>query len=134
MQEEYLDLNTMDDSKLLMQYFRKHDTDKNHKLDGLELLKAIANMEEDHSHSDEDEGGHGDHDPGAGEEDPGAGPLKVDIEQIIPIVDSILQQDDKVASGVSSNILNVIKIFQNKDGYLNYAEFMSRQKQHMRAK
>ena len=49
-QEEYLDLNTMDDSKLLMQYFRKHDTDKNHKLDGLELLKAIANMEEDHSH------------------------------------------------------------------------------------
>ena len=133
-QEEYLDLNTMDDSKLLMQYFRKHDTDKNHKLDGLELLKAIANMEEDHSHSDEDEGGHGDHDPGAGEEDPGAGPLKVDIEQIIPIVDSILQQDDKVASGVSSNILNFIKIFQNKDGYLNYAEFMSRQKQHMRAK
>ena len=133
-QEDYLDLNTMDDSKLLMQYFRKHDTDKNHKLDGLELLKAIANMEEDHSHSDEDEGGHGDHDPGAGEEDPGAGPLKVDIEQIIPIVDSILQQDDKVAAGVSSNILNSIKIFQNKDGYLNYAEFMSRQKQHMRAK
>ena len=109
------DINNMDDTRLLMQYFRKHDTDKNHKLDGLELLKAIANMEEDHSHSDEDEGGHGDHDPGAGEEDPGAGPLKVDIEQIIPIVDSILQQDDKVASGVSSNILNSIKIFQNKD-------------------
>ena len=28
-----------------MQYFRKHDTDNNHKLDGLELLKAIARME-----------------------------------------------------------------------------------------
>ena len=132
-QEEYLDLNTMDDSKLLMQYFRKHDTDKNHKLDGLELLKAIANMEEDHSHSEEEEGGHGDHDPGAADEEPGAGPLKVDIEQIIPIVDSILEQDDKVASEVSLNNLNFVKTFQNKDGYLNYAEFMSRQKQHMRA-
>ena len=39
------DLTKMDDNKLLMQYFRKHDTDKNHKLDGLELLKAIAGME-----------------------------------------------------------------------------------------
>ena len=46
--EEYMDakdLTKMDDNKLLMQYFRKHDTDKNHKLDGLELLKAIAGME-----------------------------------------------------------------------------------------
>ena len=132
--EEYINPEQLDDNSLLMQYFRKHDTDKNHKLDGLELLKAIANMEEDHSHSEEEEeGGHGDHDPGAGDEDPGAGPLKVDIEQIIPIVDSILEQDDKVGSEVSSNNLNFVKTFQNKDGYLNYAEFMSRQKQHMRA-
>ena len=46
--EDYMDakdLTKMDDNKLLMQYFRKHDTDKNHKLDGLELLKAIAGME-----------------------------------------------------------------------------------------
>ena len=45
MQEEYLDLNTMDDSKLLMQYFRKHDADSNNLLDGLELLKALAKMD-----------------------------------------------------------------------------------------
>jgi len=103
-----MDSSSLDDTKLLMQYFRKHDTDKNHKLDGLELLKAIAGMEEDHHHDDEDDD--------SDEHLPRDGPLKVDLEQIIPIVDSILAQDDK-----------------NKDGYLNYAEFMSRQKQHIKS-
>ena len=40
-----MDISKLDDNKLLMQYFRKHDLDNNHKLDGLELLKAIARME-----------------------------------------------------------------------------------------
>ena len=84
-----MDSSSLDDTKLLMQYFRKHDTDKNHKLDGLELLKAIAGMEEDHHHDDED-------DDDSDEHLPRDGPLKVDLEQIIPIVDSILAQDDKV--------------------------------------
>ena len=43
--EDYMDISKLDDNKLLMQYFRKHDSDNNHKLDGLELLKAIARME-----------------------------------------------------------------------------------------
>ena len=86
------DINNMDDTRLLMQYFRKHDTDNNHRLDGLELLKAIANMEEDHKHDDEDDADH-DLNP---DEHPGDSPMKVDLEQIIPIVDSILEQDDKV--------------------------------------
>ena len=43
--EDYMDIANLDDNKLLMQYFRKHDSDNNHKLDGLELLKAIAGME-----------------------------------------------------------------------------------------
>ena len=86
-----MDSSSLDDTKLLMQYFRKHDTDKNHKLDGLELLKAIAGMEEDHHHDDED-------DDDSDEHLPRDGPLKVDLEQIIPIVDSILAQDDKVGA------------------------------------
>ena len=45
MKEDYMDIANLDDNKLLMQYFRKHDSDNNHKLDGLELLKAIAGME-----------------------------------------------------------------------------------------
>jgi len=114
--EEHIDINSLDDTKLLMQYFRKHDTDNNHKLDGLELLKAIARMEEEHSHSDEEDDDHDDDQQAGPDDHPGDGPLNIDIEQIIPIVDSILEQDDK-----------------NKDGYLNYAEFMSRQKQHMRS-
>ena len=133
-----MDSSSLDDTKLLMQYFRKHDTDKNHKLDGLELLKAIAGMEEDHHHDDED-------DDDSDEHLPRDGPLKVDLEQIIPIVDSILAQDDKVGGAfvalkaieVSVVILRgscmICTIFQNKDGYLNYAEFMSRQKQHIKS-
>ena len=81
-----MDINSLDDSRLLMQYFKKHDTDNNHKLDGLELLKAITRMEEEHKHDDED-----DHHEEA--QDP---EYKFSIEQIVPIVDSILEQDDKV--------------------------------------
>merc|ERR1719481_2321659 len=79
----------MDDNKLLMQYFRKHDTDKNHKLDGLELLKAIAGMEADDHHHDDDED-----EPKKEEEQPSG--HAVNLEHIIPVVDSILEQDDKV--------------------------------------
>ena len=125
------DINNMDDTRLLMQYFRKHDTDNNHRLDGLELLKAIANMEEDHKHDDEED----DADPDLAHDDhPGDGPMKVDLEQIIPIVDSILEQDDKVINVLINMILDFrvkVLLFKDKDGYLNYAEFMSRQKQHM---
>merc|ERR1719481_1880479 len=55
--EDYMDIADMDDTKLLMQYFRKHDSDNNHKLDGLELMKAIARMEEDDHHHHDDESG-----------------------------------------------------------------------------
>ena len=43
--EEYMDTAKMDDNDILMQYFKKHDSDNNMKLDGLELLKALSNME-----------------------------------------------------------------------------------------
>ena len=42
---DYIDTNDMSDDQLLMQYFKKHDTDNNAKLDGLELLKALIKME-----------------------------------------------------------------------------------------
>jgi len=99
---DYLDTEKMDDNALLMQYFRKHDTDNNLKLDGLELLKAISGMDEDHHHDNEEateEGGEGEH----------AAP-SYNVDEIIPIVDSILEKDDK-----------------NRDGYINWPEFRSRQ-------
>eukprot|EP00090_Calanus_glacialis_P010054 TRINITY_DN18432_c0_g1_i2.p1 TRINITY_DN18432_c0_g1~~TRINITY_DN18432_c0_g1_i2.p1 ORF type:complete len:159 (-),score=37.85 TRINITY_DN18432_c0_g1_i2:188-664(-) len=86
--DEYINTESLDDNSLLMQYFRKHDTDDNLKLDGLELLKALARMDEDDHHNDEDDGGH----PGS---DGDVMPV-FDIKEIIPIVDTILREDDKV--------------------------------------
>ena len=43
--EEYINSESLDDNSLLMQYFKKHDSDNNLKLDGLELLKALAKMD-----------------------------------------------------------------------------------------
>ena len=93
-----------------MQYFRKHDTDNNHQLDGLELLKALARMDgkyfslsyplpdylkEDDHHGD---GGHPGHD---GDVMP-----VFDIKEIIPIVDTILREDDKVVENIIIQVLN----------------------------
>ena len=43
--EEYIDSSKLDDNQLMMQYFKKYDTDNNRMLDGLELLNAIMRME-----------------------------------------------------------------------------------------
>merc|ERR1712215_168449 len=93
-----LNAEGLDDNSLLMQYFKKHDTDNNMKLDGLELLKALARMDEDDHHDDE---GHND---AIGDSLP-----TFDINEMIPMVDTILREDDK-----------------NKDGYISWAEFISK--------
>ena len=43
--EAYLDTAAMDDGQLLMQFFKKRDIDNNMKLDGLELLYALVDLE-----------------------------------------------------------------------------------------
>ena len=43
--EAYLETKDLNDDQLLMQYFKKHDSDNNMKLDGLELLEAIIRMQ-----------------------------------------------------------------------------------------
>eukprot|EP00090_Calanus_glacialis_P004298 TRINITY_DN13181_c0_g1_i2.p1 TRINITY_DN13181_c0_g1~~TRINITY_DN13181_c0_g1_i2.p1 ORF type:complete len:160 (-),score=50.74 TRINITY_DN13181_c0_g1_i2:68-547(-) len=103
--EDYIDTSTLDDNNLLMQYFKKHDSDNNMKLDGLELLKAISNMEEDDHHHDDK-----DNDTSDNSEDEDK--KKLNLDEMVPIVDSILEEDDK-----------------DKDGYINWPEFISRQKQ-----
>ena len=45
MKEAYLETKDLNDDQLLMQYFKKHDSDNNMKLDGLELLEAIIRMQ-----------------------------------------------------------------------------------------
>jgi len=86
--EEYINTETMDDMALLMQYFRKHDLDGNHKLDGLELLKAISRMsaEDDHDHDHEEQ----------------AETQEMEISDVMPIVDEIISKDDKNNDGYIS--------------------------------
>lgn len=45
--EDYINLDSLDEPQLMAQYFRNFDLDKNGKLDGLEMLKAIHRMNGD---------------------------------------------------------------------------------------
>jgi len=102
-EEEYMDKDElMNDENLLMQYFKRHDTDGNNKLDGLELVKALSRMNEEDDHHHEGEGEIG------GDEIPA-----FSVSEVIPIIDSLLEQDDL-----------------DTDGYITWPEFLSRQKQH----
>ena len=97
--EAYLDTKDLNDDQLLMQYFKKHDSDNNMKLDGLELLDAIIRMENGDHHHHEDES------------QDQAQDTDWDLDEIVRIVDEILENDDK-----------------DKDGYINWSEFMMGQR------
>merc|ERR1712083_519432 len=85
--DEYINAESLDDNSLLMQYFKKHDADNNLKLDGLELLKALAKMDQDHAHD---------------EEDFGDSVNVFDLNEMIPYVDTILREDDTNKDGYIS--------------------------------
>lgn len=42
--EKYVNVDELSQPQLIMQHFRNYDLDKNGKIDGLEILKAAANM------------------------------------------------------------------------------------------
>ena len=42
--EAWVDLDSMDEPKLMATYFRNFDLDKNGRIDGLELLKSMQRM------------------------------------------------------------------------------------------
>ena len=42
--EKYVNVDELSQPQLIMQHFRTFDLDKNGKIDGLEILKAAANM------------------------------------------------------------------------------------------
>ena len=67
---------------------------------------------EEHSHSDEEDDDHDDDQQAGPDDHPGDGPLNIDIEQIIPIVDSILEQDDKVEKQIENNIILVTSNYE----------------------
>lgn len=65
-----VDMSKMTDAEIELYYFLLHDTDKNSKLDGLELLHAIF-------HSTEEGGHEHNHESGSGEDDT----WKYDVEE-----------------------------------------------------
>ncbi|KAL1465621.1 hypothetical protein WDU94_005175, partial [Cyamophila willieti] len=94
-----IDTSKMSEQELQFHYFKMHDADNNNKLDGCELIKSLIHWHE-----------HGQKDPHSGE------PIKApeqkifSDEELVKLIDPILNMDDL-----------------NKDGYIDYPEFIRAQ-------
>ncbi|GJQ82845.1 hypothetical protein Trydic_g2585 [Trypoxylus dichotomus] len=91
------DLSKLTDEELEFYYFQLHDTDNNSKLDGLEMLHAILHTTHSGQSQEQTENEENELDKGSD-----------DLEYYIELIDRVLAEDDK-----------------NKDGYLNYPEFVA---------
>jgi len=96
-----LDTAGMSEQELQFHYFKMHDADNNNKLDGQELIKSLFHW---HDASNHDEGK-------AGAQHPPPEAKLFKDEELIQMIDPILDQDDK-----------------NKDGYIDYPEFVQAQR------
>merc|ERR1719220_1102634 len=87
-------LVTCPEQELQFHYFKMHDSDGNNKLDGCELVKSLIHW---HDQSN--------HDPKSGQPLPEEKIFKDD--ELVSMIDPILETDDR-----------------NKDGYIDYSEFV----------
>ncbi|CAH1099181.1 unnamed protein product [Psylliodes chrysocephalus] len=95
------DLSKMTEEELEFYYFQVHDTDKNSKLDGLELLQAILHTDSYYEDLDEENGS-------------GMAKTEVaDFSYFVELVDQVLNEDDT-----------------DHDGYLSYAEYAAKRRLH----
>ncbi|XP_018015906.1 putative cyclin-dependent serine/threonine-protein kinase DDB_G0272797/DDB_G0274007 isoform X2 [Hyalella azteca] len=97
-----LDTSGMSEQELQFHYFKMHDADNNNKLDGQELIKSLF-----HWHDADN------HDPSKKTENGPPPPTDNKLfsdEELVTMIDPILEQDD-----------------HNKDGYIDYTEFMAAQ-------
>jgi hypothetical protein len=92
-----IDTSQMSEQELQFHYFKMHDADGNHKLDGCELVKSLVHWHDAANH-----------DPASGQPAPEAKIFKDD--ELINMIDPILANDDK-----------------NNDGYIDYMEFVQAQ-------
>ncbi|KAJ8969380.1 hypothetical protein NQ314_001779 [Rhamnusium bicolor] len=97
------DLSKMTDEELEFYYFQVHDSDKNSKLDGLEILQAIL-----HTVAHEDEDVH--HENENKEQLLNAN--SNDLNYYIALIDQVLNEDDI-----------------DMDGYLSYSEYVAGRRQ-----
>ncbi|KAI5711827.1 hypothetical protein M8J76_014175 [Diaphorina citri] len=94
-----IDTSKMSEQELQFHYFKMHDADNNNKLDGCELIKSLIHWHE-----------HGQKDPHTGEPTKAPEPKVFSDEELVKLIDPILNMDDI-----------------NKDGYIDYPEFIRAQ-------
>ncbi|CAG0896710.1 unnamed protein product [Cyprideis torosa] len=94
-----LDTSGMSEQELQFHYFKMHDTDNNNRLDGCELAKSLLHWHDPRNH-----------DPNSDTPLPEAR-IFTD-EELVQLVDPILNSDDR-----------------NRDGFIDYAEFVRSQTQ-----
>lgn len=92
-----VDTSRMSEQELQFHYFKMHDADNNNKLDGCELVKSLIHWHDQANH-----------DPKAGT--PLPDPKIFTDAELLAMIDPILDQDDK-----------------NKDGFIDYPEFIQAQ-------
>jgi len=89
-----IDTSNMSEQELQFHYFKMHDSDGNNKLDGCELVKSLIHWHDSSNH--EKDSGH---------------PLPEEKifkdDELVSMIDPILETDDR-----------------NKDGYIDYSEFV----------
>ncbi|XP_063836155.1 multiple coagulation factor deficiency protein 2 homolog isoform X1 [Ostrinia nubilalis] len=99
-----IDTSKMSEQELQFHYFKMHDADNNNKLDGCELIKSLIHWHEQ---------GHKQQPP-----QPGTPPVEEKIfndDELIKLIDPILNMDD-----------------HNRDGYIDYPEFVNAQQKSKR--
>ncbi|KAK7072091.1 Multiple coagulation factor deficiency protein 2 [Halocaridina rubra] len=94
-----IDTAGMSEQELQYHYFKMHDADNNNKLDGQELIKSLFHWHDAANH-----------DPAKTGHAPPEAKLFTD-EELVAMIDPILEQDDK-----------------NKDGFIDYPEFVQAQR------
>jgi len=93
------DVSKLSEEELQFHYFKMHDNDNNNKLDGCELIKSLI-----HWHVEESKH--------LGANAPPQGTTKIFQDtELSSMIDPILDMDDR-----------------NRDGYIDYAEFVAAQK------
>lgn len=94
-----IDTSGMSEQELQYHYFKMHDADNNNKLDGQELIKSLFHWHDSANHE-----------PGKTGHPVPEAKLFTD-EELVAMIDPILDQDDK-----------------NKDGFIDYPEFVQAQR------
>ncbi|XP_069948549.1 lymphotoxin beta receptor inhibitor-like isoform X3 [Cherax quadricarinatus] len=94
-----IDTSGMSEQELQFHYFKMHDADNNNKLDGQELIKSLFHWHDAANH-DAGKTGH-----------PPPEPKLFTDDELVNMIDPILLQDDK-----------------NKDGFIDYPEFVQAQR------